>query len=146
MLDTTKLAETIKSAEGFTPGIKPDSDGTWQTGYGRNLTTDPLTKEEGAFLLNGPMLARIFELSAALAWFRDLDDVRSRAFAEMAYQMGTAGFLGFRLMLKAASQGDWDTAAKNVQFNTDGSETDLAKETPTRAARYAQMLKTGLDV
>ena len=144
-MDRAKLLASIRLAEGFSPTPVPDSGGTVEVGYGRNLDTDPLTPAEAEVLLEGPVDNRIVAVTAALPWFEAATDARQRALVEMAYQMGTAGLLGFHDLLAAAANGAWVTAAWNVEHNADGSSTKLAIDTPARAARYAQMLRTGVD-
>lgn len=139
------LLSTVEQAEGFSPSGAPDVGGTLQVGFGRNLTTDPLTRAEAAFLSTGPLQASIAFLTATLPWYAALDDVRSRTFAEMDYQLGGGGILGFKDMLACAAKGDWTGAGQNVLTNADGSPTELAIETPARAERYAYCLRTGLD-
>jgi hypothetical protein len=145
MVDTVKLAATIRQAEGFTATPIPDIGGV-EVGYGRNLNTDPLTKDEAEYLLQGPMMQRISALQNSLPWFNAMDDVRSRALCEMAYQMGSAGVLSFRQLLGCCAVKDWPGASRNVLETSAGTPTPLALQTPSRAHRYAQMLLTGVDV
>lgn len=69
----------------------------------------------------------------------DLDTgaVRHAVLISMAYQMGVDGLGRFRRMLAALNDGDWELAAKEAL------DSKWAKQTPERARRHAEMLRTG---
>lgn len=65
------------------------------------------------------------------------DDPRDVILQSMAYQLGTSGLSKFKNMWKAIEQGDWDTASKEAL------DSRWAKQTPERAKRHAEVLRTG---
>lgn len=65
--------------------------------------------------------------------------VRQRALANMVFQMGMYRVLGFKRMIDAIMRGDWVEASKEAL------DSKYARQTPVRARRVAQMLRTGHD-
>ena len=55
----------------------------------------------------------------------------------MCYQLGIAGFRKFKNMISAIDIGDWGEAAKQAL------DSRWAKQTPKRAERHAEVLRTG---
>ena len=82
---------------------------------------------------------RLAALTQALPWFLAQNDCRQRCLVEMAYQMGTAGLLHWTTFLPLVAAGEYQAA------HDDLLQQALARETPERAQRYAQMILTGTD-
>ena len=60
----------------------------------------------------------------------------------MCYQLGVTGFMGFKNMVAAIKAGDWNKAADEALDSK-----WARKDTPERAKRHAEVLRTGtLDV
>lgn len=76
----------------------------------------------------GDLLSRVPELAS------QPDDVQ-RALANMAYQMGVDGLLGFRTMFAALAAGDRKRAAAAAL------DSRWAKQTPERAKRVAALIR-----
>lgn len=137
MMDVTKLRADLERDEGIR--LKPyrDTVGVLTIGIGRNLEGNGITREEALYLLDNDIVRVCRLLDAALPWWRTLDDVRARAVANMAFQLGVHGLMGFRKMLGALQQGFWQAAAEEALDST------WAKQTPARAHRIAEMLRNG---
>lgn len=69
--------------------------------------------------------------------FSRWDQSRDIILQSMAYQLGTTGLSKFKNMWKAIEQGDWNTAAK------ESLDSRWAKQTPERAKRHAEVLRSG---
>ena len=65
------------------------------------------------------------------------NDARKSILISMAYQMGADGLAKFNNTLKAVADQRWDDAASGMLASA------WAKQTPNRAARHAQQMKTG---
>lgn len=73
-------------------------------------------------------------------WFCMIDEHRKNVIVSMAYQMGVSGLLKFKNMIKALNVGDFDEAARQAL------DSRWAKQTPQRANRHAESLRTGVVI
>jgi lysozyme len=55
----------------------------------------------------------------------------------MSFEMGVDGLMGFKNTLKMIEQGDYEAAAENMLNSL------WAKQTPARANRMAEQMRTG---
>ncbi len=69
--------------------------------------------------------------------YEGLDTVRRMALVNMSFQLGLNGLSKFKKFLAALDRKDWDGAAK------EGFNSTWAKQTPNRAKRVMDMVKTG---
>lgn len=74
------------------------------------------------------------DIAAAL---ESCNEVRESVLISMAYQMGVTGLSNFKNMLTAVELGDFDEAANQAL------DSRWARQTPERADRHAEMLRTG---
>ena len=72
--------------------------------------------------------------------FEAMAEPRQRALVEMVFQLGTAGVAGFVRMVGAIFRDDWDEAADEALDSK-----WARKDTPYRARRVAEVLRTGVD-
>jgi len=135
-MDTTFLKERIRQVEGFRSALYPDQGG-WAIGYGRNLTRDPLDREEAEFLLECGLRKRIAAIGRRFGPFEQLDPVRREVLVEVAYNCGVDGLFGFQKMLKAVAAGDWVVASAELL------DSEAARRLPGRYRVLAGMLLTG---
>ena len=152
----TTLREQLQRDEGFRPDPYPDFVGDadrerikalWQTflaaggtvavGYGRNLSTNPLTREEAGYLLDTDLRRIETEVLGALPWINGLDAPRRAVLFNMAYNLGLTGLLGFRRMLEAAKKGDWPTAGNEML------DSRWARQVSERATRLVRQMVSG---
>lgn len=71
------------------------------------------------------------------AWYTKLKEERKAIVLSMAYQMGYAGVLKFKKMIKAIEQDDFITASNEML------DSRWARQTPKRANRHAMQLQGG---
>jgi lysozyme len=90
------------------------------------------------YLLRNDINDRVDALTRALPWFQNLDDARRGVLLNMAFQMGTAGLLGFKNTLERTRTGDYASAAAGML------QSKWATQTPERAARLAKQMETGV--
>lgn len=137
---TFDVAGFIKSNEGLSLSLKPDSGNTWQIGYGRNLSRRGITKSEAETLFTNDLVAATNGAATALgnAWF-GLDDVRRGALVDMCFELGQAGLAQFKDMLAAIRASQWQLAYAACL------DSAYAEQVPARAQRVALMLKTGVS-
>lgn len=106
-------------------------------GYGRALDVAGITASEAQMLYAHDLAAIAAQLDKQLPWWRQLNDVRQAALTEMAYQLGVAGLLGFRLMLRALKDGRYAAAEAQALASK------WARQTPARAEDVARRLADG---
>lgn len=127
--------------EGKVKHAYQDSKGYWTIGVGRLIDKRKgggLSDEEIDYLLNNDVEKKIAEVRRALPWFDNLTSNRKAVLVAMAFQMGTAGLLGFKNTLKMIENGEYEKAAKGM-LNSKWAKTD----SPARAQRTAELMRRG---
>ena len=136
----TNLAQQLERDEGVKPAAYQDHLGFWTIGVGRLIDARKgggLRPDEIEYLLANDIKDREQALAAALPWFAALDPVRQGVLLNMAFQLGTAGLLGFKQTLRLVGQGDYSDAALQMV------QSKWASQTPERATRLAKQMRTG---
>ena len=77
------------------------------------------------------------EVAKALPWISGLNGARQAVLVGMAFQMGTEGLLKFKNTLAMVQAGDYEGAAKGMLQSL------WARQTPARAKRMSDQMKTG---
>ena len=76
-------------------------------------------------------------LDAELPWWRTLNDARQDVLVQLGFQLGVAGLLKFHTTLDAAEHGRFAQAAGAMAASA------WARQTPARARRLAERMRTG---
>lgn len=137
------LAQMLEAEEGRVSYAYPDSLGYLTIGIGRLIDKRKggrLTDPEIDYLLANDIAEKTAEVARALPWISSLDPARRDVLIAMAFQMGTAGLLGFRNTLELVRTGDYKAAGRGMM------QSRWAEQTPKRAQRMAQQMETGLWV
>lgn len=137
------LAQLLEDEEGRVAHAYQDSLGFWTIGVGRLIDKRKggrLTDEEIDYLLANDIAEKTAELQRSLVWLDGLDQVRRDTLIAMAFQMGTAGLLGFRNTLEMVRTGDYKGAGRGML------QSRWAQQTPLRAERMARQMETGVWV
>ena len=127
------LIEELKREEGFSEVVYKDHLGFDTIGYGTKM---PLSKAECNFLLRSRLSVFITEVDNKLGYL----DIRQEAkdiLYLMAYQMGLAGVMKFKKMIKALEIQDYYKAS------LEGRDSKWYKQTPERAERLMSALGKG---
>ena len=137
-MDIKALCDELTRDEGHR--LKPyrDSVGKLSIGVGRNLDDVGISAEEAGILLSHDIDRTVAALDAAIPWWRELDDVRQRVLANMAFNMGVDGLLGFKNTLAAAKDGRYADAAAGML------DSKWAGQVGARATRLANMMRKGI--
>ena len=125
--------------EGVRNKVYKDHLGIETIGVGRNLVDRGLSDEEVDYLLTNDITIVENELDNGLSWWRDLDEVRQRALADLAFNMGLPRLHGFVKMLDALQRRDYHAAADELL------DSKYAKQVGERSNRVAEMIRTGAD-
>lgn len=137
-----ELVRQLRIDEGVRRQAYRDSLGLLTIGVGRLIDpTKPgcgLRDGEIDMLLANDVADRVDALTKALPWFTELDEARKGVLLNMAFQLGTAGLLAFTTTLGHVRSGRYDEAADAML------KSKWAQQTPNRAARMAQQMRTGV--
>jgi len=135
-----KATEQIKQDEGLVLHVYDDSLGYSTIGYGRLVDRRKgggISENEALYLLKNDVDARLNVLENAIDFFDRLDDARKGVLLNMTFQMGISGLLKFKNTLAKIEMGDYEGAADNMMKSL------WAKQTPSRAQRLAEQMRTG---
>ena len=125
--------------EGVRSKVYKDHLGIMTIAVGRNLEDRGLSEDEIDYLLANDIQIVENELDNGLSWWRDLDEVRQRALADLAFNMGLPRLHGFVKMLDGLQRRDYHAAADELL------DSKYAKQVGARSERVANMIRTGED-
>lgn len=151
MLSNAEIAERLEFHEGRMAEAYYCSGGYLTQGIGHNLETNPLTNNQKSKIKNlkrwtdeeiDMVLADdVYQckvlMTQLIEGFDKFDDERQYALVDMCFQLGARGVAGFKKMLKAMREKDWETAGKEC------IDSKYGRQTPTRAKRISHLIATG---
>ena len=138
-MNKNRFIKQMRFHEGVRNKVYKDHLGIETIGVGRNLVDRGLSDEEVDYLLTNDITIVEHELDNGLSWWRDLDEVRQRALADLAFNMGLPRLHGFVKMLDALQRRDYHAAADELL------DSKYAKQVGERSNRVAEMIRTGAD-
>lgn len=113
-----------------------DTVGKITIGAGRNLSDKGISHAEAMVLLEHDLDEAVADLSS-FPWFLTLDATRQRVMIDMRFNLGPSRFRGFKRMLRAMGEGDYNRAAKAMRNSV------WAQQVKIRADRLIRMMRTG---
>lgn len=137
---TVNITRLLRGEEGEVLTEYKDHLGYSTIGVGRLIDARKgggITAEESAYLLSNDIQKKLSELERKLPWIKELDEARRGVLLSMAFQMGTEGLLGFKNTLEMVRTGRYTDAAKGMLNSL------WAKQTPQRAKRHSEQMRTG---
>lgn len=135
-----KATDQIKEDEGLVLHVYDDSLGYSTIGYGRLVDrrkNGGISEEEALYLLKNDVNARLNVLENTIDFFALLDDARKAVLLNMSFQLGIAGLLKFKSTLAYIEMGEFENASVNMMKSL------WARQTPNRANRLAEQMRTG---
>lgn len=133
-----ELLERLKAFEGYRRYAYECTAGRLTIGYGTMIEDGGHGVPEFiAELLLRDYIQTLETRFKSQGWYRALDDRRQAAVLEMGYQLGYDGVLGFRRMIAAIKDSDWDGVLAEAM------DSKWARQTPRRAADVAHRLAYG---
>lgn len=136
-----QLTAQLRRDEGTKAAAYQDHLGFWTIGVGRLIDSRKpgagLRPDEIDYLLKNDIADRVTALTKALPWFSALDEARRGVLINMAFQLGTAGLLGFKSTLALVAAGKYTEASEQMM------KSKWAEQTPGRAKRLSEQMKTG---
>lgn len=97
-----------------------------------------ITEEEALYLLDNDIEKCITDVKQ-FSFFENLNPVRQKVIIDMRLNLGFAGLKGFKRMISALEQGDYDKAAEEMKDSKWYSQVGI------RGRRLVKMMKTGVD-
>jgi lysozyme len=142
-MTTPLLIDDLKRDEGRRLTAYADTRGVWTCGYGHAGVApgSVWTLAQADAQLAADIAATTSDLDAAIPWWRGLDPVRQDALANMAFNLGVRGLMGFHHMLSALEAHDF-RAASAAMLLSDWAE-DPPQGVGERALRLAAMIRSG---
>lgn len=128
--------QLIRDEGGFRLKPYTDSVGKLTIGAGRNLTDVGISHAEAELLLDNDIAGASADVAARLPWVGALSVPRAAVLVNLAFNMGIGGLMGFRKMLQALQDEQWETAAAELLAST------YAEQVGPRAHRLALQLRT----
>lgn len=136
-MNLDKLMAQLTVDEGRKKRIYVDTVGKITGGVGRNLTDRDFSDDEIDLMLANDIALVVAQLDKALPWWRSMTDARQDVLANMAFNLGIAGLLGFKNTLATMQAKRYDAAAAGMLASK------WAKQVGKRADRLAAMMRTG---
>jgi len=153
MIDMEEIINRLVLHEGLRLKPYKCSAGFLSIGVGRNLITNPLTKQEktvvgdlshgitydmAMYLLRHDIKRVLEECRGSFSFWRYLDSERKYALFDMCFNLGLRRLLKFKKMLDALAIGDYRGAAKECL------NSKYARDVGKRAERIAKTFETGV--
>lgn len=114
MVDLAALESDLRRDEGVREKPYTDSVGKLSIGVGRNLDDVGLRDDEIALMLQNDIKAAEADLDRNVSWWRGMPEPAQRALVNMAFNMGIRKLLGFRKMLAALQNNNYNKAAEEA--------------------------------
>lgn len=149
MIATPQLIASIKLGEGCSLAAYPDpkSGGDpWTCGWGHAGVAPGTTwtQPKADAVLEVDAQRAINSVLLDLPWSKGLSQPRFDVLAEMAFNLGPTGMLGFHHMLAALQANDFAGAAFDMLWNSPGSPTEWYADVKGRAERLSRQMATGI--
>ncbi len=132
------LIQQLKRHEGLSLRPYICSAGKLTIGYGRNLEDVGVSLEEAEDLLRHDVSRALADLESALPWSARLNEVRRCVLANMVFNLGVMGLLGFQRMLSSLEDGDFEGAAREML------DSAWRVQVGDRALELAEQMRSGL--
>lgn len=144
-IDKVKLLDIITREEGYREKPYHCSEGYPTIGVGLRIGPKGASLDNYTFTMDeataqAAMLDNIGKILIQLnatTWFYLLNPDRKAVIISMCYQMGFHGVNRFRKMINAIGQGEYIVAGREML------DSRWAKQTPARAQRHAEVMRTG---
>lgn len=152
-MDRVKLVAELRRDEGEVLKVYRDHLGWLTVGVGHLIDVrkgadpapfgmplklgDTITWAQSESLLLADIAAKEAELDKAIPWWRKLSDARQRVLLNMAFNLGTAGLLGFQNTLRMIQGGSYLPASRAMLLSK------WAGQVGDRAKRLSDMMAGG---
>ena len=135
-VDLSSFKKLLIEDEGLKLKAYKDTLGVTTIGVGRNLDQVGISEEEAMMLLDND-IANVYKQAMVLPWFKYLSIKRQDVILSMIFNMGLAGVLEFKGMIRALIVADYEVAAEEML------DSKWAGQVRRRAKRLAAMMREG---
>lgn len=131
------LIEQLKKDEGFVGYAYSDTRGYLTIGYGTLIDKrgGGIPEDIAGLLLDRKVDQNIVAVNKALPWLSKHPENVQLAIHNMAYQLGVAGLLKFKISLELLRQSRYNDCADNLKLSL------WFKQTPERALRVINLIR-----
>lgn len=136
-MNLAELREQLVIHEGMRLKPYKDSVGKLTIGVGRNLDDVGITEVEALELLENDIHRVMDDLDRNVPWWRTLSEDRQLVFADMVFNLGINRFMGFKNMLRAAKEANYEEAARQML------DSRWATQVGARATKLATAMRSG---
>jgi lysozyme len=136
-MNRDRLKAQLVVDEGRKKRIYTDTAGKITGGVGRNLTDRDFSDDEIDLMLDNDINLVVGQLDKHLPWWRTMTDARQGVLANMAFNLGIGGLMGFKNTLTFMQAGKYEAAAQGMMASK------WATQVGKRAARLAAMMRSG---
>lgn len=130
------LRSQLERHEGLRLRIYKDTVGKETIGYGRNLVDVGISRDEADFMLDND-ISQVEQYLKTVDEYNELDEVRQTVLANLCFNVGFKGIIGFKRMWRALAKRDYEGAA------TEMLDSKWAKQVGRRASELAEIMRTG---
>lgn len=134
---TNQIIDMVKRHESFRGRPYTDSVGKITIGYGRNLQDNPLSPEEGEYLLKRDLVTAELDARSIFRYFDSINEPRQAALIDMSFNLGRVRLLGFRKFIEAVDSKNWVNASNEMLNSL------WAQQVGKRAIELAKIMETG---
>ena len=135
-MDYERVAARIRKSEGLSYLPYKCPSGHLTIGYGHNLEHG-ISIEAAELLLRQDIEIAVRQVKNAFIWWPKLTEARFYVLVDMTFNMGISRLCGFKKMLTAVEQGDYQTAAKEMLASK------WAAQVGRRAVELSKIMKKG---
>ena len=135
-MDYERVAARIRKSEGLSYLPYKCPSGHLTIGYGHNLEHG-ISIEAAELLLRQDIEIAAKQVKNAFIWWPKLTEARFYVLVDMTFNMGISRLCGFKKMLTAVEQGDYQTAAKEMLASK------WAVQVGRQAAELSKIMKKG---
>jgi lysozyme len=136
--DLKSVLPLIMKHEGLRLHPYVDTTGNLTIGYGHNLTVNGLSSNICSQILLEDVDYFVKELTKAIPFFNELSVGRQAVLIDMCFNIGLKGLLGFKQMLEAIGDKDFNAAADCML------KSKWASQVGSRATEDAAIMKSGV--
>lgn len=136
-----KMIDQLKRHEGLRLKPYKCTADKLTIGYGRNLEDNGISEFEAEELLKNDVIVAQVRLEEE-GWYNQLDECRKAVIENMYFNIGNRLF-GFKKMIGALSDDDYETASKEMVTGSNGGESKWASQVGKRAYELADQMRTG---
>ncbi|OEY66804.1 glycoside hydrolase family protein [Marinobacter sp. X15-166B] len=130
------LKDQLARHEGLKYKPYLDTVGKLTVGYGRNLDDIGIRQDEAELMLKND-IDEVERYLVTVAEYRGLDPVRQTVIANMCFNLGFNGLMGFRRMWRAIGRRDYAAAAREML------DSKWAAQVGNRSVELASIMQSG---